>query len=89
VLDTDADETGSDEDEPETETDGDGDGDGYETEIDVDADEEELPKVMEPEIADEERTKPDGIKFRDEERYGAADVVLNKPSGLEAVHADT
>jgi hypothetical protein len=45
--------------------------------------------VTGPEIADEERTKPDGIKLRDEERYGAEDVVLNKPPGLEAVHADT
>jgi hypothetical protein len=87
VLDTGADETDSDEDEPETETDvGE---EEYETGTDNDADKEALPRVMEPGIADEERTKPDGIKLRDEEKYGAADVVLNKPPGLEAVHADT
>jgi hypothetical protein len=85
VLDTDRDGADSDGDEIETDV----DEDEYETGTDTDADEEGLPKVMEPEIADEERTKPDGIKVRDEERYGAADVVLNKPPGLEAVHADT
>jgi hypothetical protein len=85
VLATDRDGADSDEDEPETG----GDEDGYETGTDTDADEEGLPKVTEPEIADEERTKPDGIKLRDEEVYGAEDVVLNKPPGLEAVHADT
>ena len=52
-------------------------------------DEERLPRVTEPDVADEERTKPDGIKLRDEEKPEAADVVLNKPAGFEAVHADT
>jgi hypothetical protein len=58
------------------------------TEADV-LDEEALPRVIEPELPDEERTKPDGIKLRDEERIGAADVVLNKPVEPEAEHADT
>ena len=52
-------------------------------------DEERLPRVTEPEDPDEERTKPDGIKLCDEEKAEAADVVLNRPAGFEAVHADT
>lgn len=63
-----------------------------ELEIDagVDAlDEERLPKDTEPEDPEEESTKPDGIKLCDEESPEAADVVLNKPAGLEAEHADT
>ena len=50
---------------------------------------ERLPRVTEPEDPDEERTKPDGIKLCDEEKAEAADVVLNRPAGFEAVHADT
>lgn len=67
------------------------DGDDAETETD-DADvldAERLPKVTEPEDPDEERTKPEGIKLCDEDRPEAADVVLNKPAGFEAEHADT
>jgi hypothetical protein len=52
-------------------------------------DEEALPRVTEPKIPEEERTKPEGIKLRDEARFAAGDVVLKKPAGLEAEHADT
>jgi hypothetical protein len=52
-------------------------------------DEEALPRITEPEIPEEERTKPEGIKLRDETRFAAADVVLNSPAGLEAEQADT
>jgi hypothetical protein len=52
-------------------------------------DEEALPRITEPEIPEEERTKPEGIKLRDETRFAAADVVLNNPAGLEAEQADT
>jgi hypothetical protein len=52
-------------------------------------DEEALPRVTKPEIPEEERTKPEGIKLCDGARFAAADVVLNKPAGLEAEHEDT
>jgi hypothetical protein len=61
---------------------------GTNTDADV-LDEEALPRVTEPKIPEEERTKPEGIKLRDEARFAATDVVLNKPAGLEAEHADT
>jgi hypothetical protein len=57
------------------------------TDVDV-LDEEALPRITEPEIPEEERTKPDGIKLRDEARFAAGDVVMN-PAGLETEHADT
>lgn len=77
VLDTDRDKADDVPDELETDTG-----------ADV-LDEERLPKVTEPEDPDEESTKPDGIKLCDEESAEAADVVLNKPAGLEAEHVDT
>jgi hypothetical protein len=58
------------------------------TDVDV-LDEEALPRITEPEIPEEERTKPDGIKLRDEARFAAGDVVMNNPAGLETEHADT
>jgi hypothetical protein len=42
------------------------------TDVDV-LDEEALPRITEPEIPEEERTKPDGIKLRDEARYMSGD----------------
>ena len=56
------------------------DRDEVRVETNTDADvlvEEALPRVTEPEIPDEERTKPEGIKLCDEERFP------------EAEHADT
>lgn len=69
----------------------DSDSDDAETEIGVAdvLDAERLPKVTEPENPDEERTKPEGIRFCDEDRPETADVVLKKPAGFEAEHADT
>lgn len=60
----------------------DADGDGVDT-----LEAKELPRVTEP--ADDESTKPDGIKLRDAERSEAGEVVLNKPPVVEAEHADT
>lgn len=50
---------------------------------------EETPKVTEPEEPDEDTTKPDGIRLREDEGSDAADVVPNKSPVPEDVQAET
>lgn len=50
---------------------------------------EETPEVTEPEEPDEDTTKPDGIRLREDERSDAADVVPNKSPVPEDVQAET
>lgn len=52
-------------------------------------DDEETPKVTEPEEPDEDTTKPDGIRLREDESSDAVDVVPNKSPVSEDVQAET